>query len=125
MNTFNRLFRNKGVTISLVALVLSGVALMTLARTLPTVRHDLDPALLGIGALWFVGVPLWFLIEWAWFDGQGSTEIDNFKYTQGLARQLWLSVAAVLAFLIGLDLNNPNDSPGTASPAIENSESKN
>ncbi len=104
MEKIKRLFKNPGVILSLVGAVLTAVALLILKPKLPQ-SPEHDPKLLFLGAVWLVGVPLWFLIEWAWFESKDPQDFERLKHAQGLARQFWLAVAAMLAFSIGLDLN--------------------
>lgn len=55
--------------------------------------------------LWAIGPPLWFLFEYAWVYSTKNYKInqsyfDDFKYTQGLAANVWIAVFVVNAFIL-------------------------
>jgi hypothetical protein len=51
-------------------------------------------------ALWTILPPLWFFLEGYLADrGQG---FEEFKYSQELARNLWIGIAALIGLLIGI-----------------------
>jgi hypothetical protein len=55
-----------------------------------------------LGAL-ALGVPIWFLWEYASRSAEMKAgELDELKYGQELARNFWLAMMAVLAFMFGL-----------------------
>jgi hypothetical protein len=52
-------------------------------------------------ALWIVGPPAWFVIEWSILLKKGDTmedgEFERHKHTSSLFTKLWLAVATVVA----------------------------
>lgn len=65
---------------------------------------DVPIRLLVVFILWVVVPPLWFLVDWALFEPTNDKNFEHFKYSQELARNLWVAVAAVLALILGLRL---------------------
>ena len=54
----------------------------------------------SIVAIWLVGPPIYFYIEWVFlYKESDEYPLEKFKYSQGLARSIWLAVTAVLVAL--------------------------
>lgn len=54
----------------------------------------------SIVAIWLIGPPIYFYIEWVFFyEESDDYPIEKFKYSQALARNIWLAVTAVLVAL--------------------------
>jgi hypothetical protein len=66
-----------------------------------TWRYWAERFILGALAL---GVPIWFLYEYAsrTNNGMRPDQLDQLKYGQELARNFWLAMIAVLAFMFDL-----------------------
>jgi hypothetical protein len=105
-----QLFKNVGFWISMAAMVATGILAWYMGYR-PAFRTGIQPFLLIVGAVWFIAVPLWFCAEWAMFTPTEPNKIENFKYSQKLARDFWLSTAAVIAFLLGIDLTKAGFPP--------------
>lgn len=52
-----------------------------------------------VAAIWTIGPPLWFLLEYAFLYNKKDPEttFEEFRYQQQLAAALWLGVMACLA----------------------------
>jgi len=53
-----------------------------------------------VGA-WALIPPLWFIVEWHFFDVKKG-EFEHFKYSQELARNVWVAFVIVLAKITGI-----------------------
>jgi hypothetical protein len=51
-------------------------------------------------ALWTTVPPIWFLYEWYRFGYTTKQEFDDFKYSQTLARNLWIGIGALIGSLL-------------------------
>lgn len=63
------------------------------------------PALILVIA-WVVVPPIWFIWEWHRFDTKQKLqrEIEDFKYGQELARNVWIAFAAILGAILHTQL---------------------
>ena len=50
-------------------------------------------------ALWTIGLPLWFLAEYAKYRYSTAEAFEQFKYAQSLAKDLWIGISATLVVL--------------------------
>jgi hypothetical protein len=50
-----------------------------------------------VGA-WALGPPIWFIWEWH----ANKVDVEQLKYSQELARNVWVAVVVVLAAIIGI-----------------------
>jgi hypothetical protein len=55
--------------------------------------------------LWTALPPVWFLYGWSRFQYSTKDALDDFKYGQELARNLWIGVAALIGLLIGVGIH--------------------
>ncbi len=65
-----------------------------------------QPVLLGLAALWAIGAPLWFFLEFHYFyrTAPGPKSWDLFKHGQQLAIAIWAGLTAGLYVLASSDL---------------------
>ena len=92
------------VIVSFVVAIVTGLAtlyvVLILDPTSPQTKCA-EKVILGLLAL---GVPLWFLCKYAYKANNDMDKIalENLKYGQELARNFWLALIAVLAFVFDL-----------------------
>lgn len=60
----------------------------------------------GTAAYWLVGAwalvtPIWFMWEWHTFTGDKAA-VEDLKYGQELARNVWVALVVVLAAITGI-----------------------
>jgi hypothetical protein len=53
-------------------------------------------------ALWTIVPPIWFLFEWRRFGYTTKQDFDDFKYSQELARNVWIGIGALIGILISV-----------------------
>ena len=60
---------------------------------------DGDLLFVAVAAIWTIGPPLWFLLEYVYLydENDPETTFEEFRYQQQLAAALWLGVMACLA----------------------------
>ena len=51
---------------------------------------------------WALIPPLWFIYEWHRFD-KGKHSFEDFKYSQELARNIWLVLVVALGVITGIE----------------------
>ena len=92
-------------------LVLAGLALMATAVLLWLQSQTGDRGECGrsvadvtwpfvvVAAIWTVGPPIWFLVEYTFLYGKDDTDMafEKFKHQQQLAAAVWLGLMAFLA----------------------------
>jgi hypothetical protein len=50
-----------------------------------------------VGACWAILPPLWFLLEWHFYNWTTREDFDQLKYSHDCARAVWAGVGAVVA----------------------------
>jgi hypothetical protein len=68
----------------------------------PTMNATQKTSLAILFALWTALPPVWFLYDWSNFHPTPTTSFEDFKYSQELARNLWIGIAALIGLLIGV-----------------------
>ena len=86
------------VNLVFAVLAVVGVVCSLLVGDFPT---DWTKRLRGsIVAIWLLGPPIYFYIEWVFlYKESDEYPLEKFKYSQGLARNIWLAVTAILVAL--------------------------
>jgi hypothetical protein len=89
--------------ISLASLAVGGTAGLFAWKWDALQKHGLPLWVLLVGAIWLLGPPLWFLLEWYfWHPNRTPDEIAVFKYNQDLAKNFWFAFAGIVVMLVGL-----------------------
>lgn len=81
-------------SVAAVCTAISGIAYLSGPTILAADRTRRLHGLLFAG--WLVGAPAWFLIEWHWYGGKDK---EYFKYSQSLAKDLWVALSVLLGLL--------------------------
>jgi hypothetical protein len=55
---------------------------------------------------WTLGPPLWFLGEWSRYTEEKYGKFEYFKYSQELAKNVWIAVGVILAIILGFDFKS-------------------
>jgi hypothetical protein len=88
---------NWGIVLGSVGLVLTLSA---------AVLHLLTPSretlliLRIVAALWAITPPLWFLLEWHFYNWTTKDDFEQLKYSHDCARAVWAGVGAVVAAIL-------------------------
>ena len=61
---------------------------------------------IGLYAVWTMGVPVWFFLEYYYLCNWNYRLFDRFKHLQDLSRAVWLSIAVMLAVLFWARTND-------------------
>lgn len=71
------------------------------------IRFELDEPIRSFAAYILVGAwailpPIWFIYDWSNFDTTKGN-LEHFKYSQELARNVWVALVVVLAAITGIN----------------------
>ncbi len=91
------------------SLVLLGVTVLIAVLVLANGWRHAQATLYTLAALWAIGAPLWFFIEYYCFYRKAAApdSWELFKHGQQVAISIWAGVTAVLYALGGSDLAKP------------------
>jgi hypothetical protein len=53
---------------------------------------------LGLAFFWSIAPPIWFLYDWC-ATTEKEEELEKFKYSQEVSRNIWLGIVGLLIFL--------------------------
>jgi AbiV family abortive infection protein len=56
----------------------------------------------GLVGAWALGAPVWFIVEWHYFESADKDDLEQFKYSQKLAATVWVALVVVLAAITGI-----------------------
>jgi hypothetical protein len=92
----NKLHTAINITIAGIAVIFATISFIV--ADLPA---DSSKTLRGvIVAAWVIGPPIYFFIEWVFlYKESDEYPLEKFKYSQELARNIWLAVTAILVAL--------------------------
>jgi hypothetical protein len=82
-----------------IALALWSASVAIGARSPQDKAPTLTCSLAIVFLLWSVGPPVWFWLEYAYLWPQTGTSFEDLKYGQELAKNIWVSIGAVLITL--------------------------
>lgn len=81
--------------------ILGGVALLfTFAILVWWSRTKNKRWLQFLFVAWTLLTPVWFLADWYWFKRTTAEAFEEFKYSQELARNLWIAIVGLLGLLL-------------------------
>jgi len=83
------------------AATISVVVAIALRLQWPTEKKLFSYILVGA---WTLVPPIWFLYDWCKFEPKDASNFEHFKYSQELARNIWLALIVVLAAITGVTL---------------------
>ena len=89
-----------------VVIAITVTACMLYSSLADTKEHSAQPTILILAALWAVGAPVWFFIEYYFFYKKAAApdSWELFKHGQQLAIAVWAGIAAALYVLGSSDL---------------------
>jgi hypothetical protein len=98
--TFNWVFGGLGALIGAISL---GIGLCVSLKFGPPHLKAWGPFVIGI---WILVPPIFFWMDWVCFASELKTdELRDFaKHTHDLSRNIWIALAAILAYLFGVPL---------------------